>query len=328
MKKISILVATMALLLFSGCIPPTFNPVSGVYPDDIEVKMNSPLADTIFYTTDGSDPLPATAYKYRAGDTIVVKGPGTTTIKAIAIFAGITSRVAIAVYTIGGSEQIWYRDRDNDGYGDPATSLESIEQPSGYVANNTDCDDTSADINPGERETCGDGVDQDCSGSDISCDDVDNDGDGYTENQGDCNDADVHTRPGAEEIPYDGIDQDCSGADLTDADSDGYDAAITGGNDCEDNNAAIHPGASDPCGDGIDQNCDGSDLCNGDEDEDNDGYSPLTDCNDNNASIHPGATDIPYDGIDQNCSGTDLTDVDEDGSMREWANRDDMPLVK
>lgn len=39
----------------------------------------------------------------------------------------------------------------------------------GYTENDGDCNDSNADINPGESEICGDRIDQDCSGSDQVC---------------------------------------------------------------------------------------------------------------------------------------------------------------
>ena len=77
-----------------------------------------------------------------------------------------------------------------------------------------DCNDNDSSINPEAIEICGDGIDQDCNGSDEQCpSDIDDDGDGYTENQGDCNDSSLSIHPGATEACGDGIDQDCDGSD-------------------------------------------------------------------------------------------------------------------
>jgi hypothetical protein len=59
----------------------------------------------------------------------------------------------------------YYRDYDNDGYGDSNNSIETSSQPSGYVKNNTDCNDTNGDINPGNKEVCNDGIDNNCNNS-------------------------------------------------------------------------------------------------------------------------------------------------------------------
>jgi MYXO-CTERM domain-containing protein len=40
----------------------------------------------------------------------------------------------------------------------------------GVTVGEGDCDDTSASVYPGAPERCGDGIDQDCSGSDLACD--------------------------------------------------------------------------------------------------------------------------------------------------------------
>ncbi len=49
----------------------------------------------------------------------------------------------------GGATYRWNRDRDRDGYGDPDVYVMSSTQPTGYVANPNDCDDTNPNIHDG-----------------------------------------------------------------------------------------------------------------------------------------------------------------------------------
>jgi hypothetical protein len=179
-----------------------------------------------------------------------------------------------------------------------------------FTENQGDCNDADATIYPGAEELCGDGIDQDCNGSDRLCpNDVDNDSDGFTENQGDCNDTDTTIHPDAEDICGDGIDQNCDGNDVLcpadiDDDNDGF---TENQGDCNDADATIYPGAEELCGDGVDQDCDGSDTpCPNDIDDDGDGFTENQgDCNDTDSSIHPGAEDVCGDRIDQDCDGSD-----------------------
>lgn len=59
----------------------------------------------------------------------------------------------------------WYRDQDGDGFGDALHKEATCEKPSGYVANDDDCDDQDARAHPEATEKC-DGVDadEDCNG--------------------------------------------------------------------------------------------------------------------------------------------------------------------
>lgn len=194
----------------------------------------------------------------------------------------------------------------------------------GFTKNEGDCDDGNYNVGPGDswnhREICGDGIDQDCDGRDLSCTDVDDDGDGLTENEGDCNDNAWHIKPGAQEICGDYIDQDCDGRDLScdDVDND-YDGFTENQGDCNDTDNSIYPGQAELCGDSIDQDCDGSDIDCNDIDNDSDGYSVNQgDCDDDNSTISPGQEEICGDFIDQDCDGiaqecTD--DIDDDGDF-------------
>ena len=148
----------------------------------------------------------------------------------------------------------WFADTDADTYGDPAAEVAACTQPSGYVADNTDCDDTLADVNTDGIEIC-DSIDNDCDDTvdeDDATDaltwyadgDADSYGDaaaatvacnapsGYVADATDCDDAVNAVNPAATEY-CDTIDNDCddtideddaadAGTFYVDGDGDGF----------------------------------------------------------------------------------------------------------
>jgi Putative metal-binding motif/Secretion system C-terminal sorting domain/IPT/TIG domain len=63
----------------------------------------------------------------------------------------------------------YYNDLDSDTYG-AGTANNACQSPgAAYVTNDTDCNDNNASINTGATEICGNGIDEDCSGADLSC---------------------------------------------------------------------------------------------------------------------------------------------------------------
>lgn len=63
---------------------------------------------------------------------------------------------------VDNSLVVWYRDYDADSFGYAGDTLIQCIQPAGYVNVPGDCDDSTALVNPGHIEICGDGLDNDC----------------------------------------------------------------------------------------------------------------------------------------------------------------------
>ena len=192
--------------------------------------------------------------------------------------------------------QSYYLDTDADGFGAGNGTIACSSPGTGYVTNNSDCNNNNPNIRPNAVETCN-AIDDNCNNL---IDDgitfvnyyIDTDGDGYGAGTA----INSCSSPGA-----------------------GY---VTNNTDCNNTSAAIRPGATEICN-AIDDNCnnlidDGLTFVNYYIDSDSDGFGAgtatnscsnlgagyatnNTDCNNNNPNIRPNAIEI-CNAIDDNCN--------------------------
>lgn len=207
-----------------------------------------------------------------------------------------------------GLTSTYYVDEDGDGWGDAGRIVEACEWETGLAELAEDCDDTSAEVNPG--------MDEQCNGFDDNCD----------------GETDEATAVDATTWYLD-ADTDGFGDEkkVTIACEQPADHVLEAG-DCDDTNTAVNPAAAEICNE-LDDNCDGvidtdavdaptwyKDLDGDGYGEDGsgrvsctqpDGFAALDgDCALNDPTINPGQLEV-CDTIDNDCDET----TGEDGTV-------------
>ncbi|WP_338237876.1 putative metal-binding motif-containing protein [Persicobacter diffluens] len=173
-----------------------------------------------------------------------------------------------------GSSKTYYQDADKDGFGNPNKSTIASSPPTGYILDNTDCNDANKDINPNATEIA-DGIDNNCDGQ-IDEGIADDDGDGILNPVDNCP---TVANPD-QKIPTWYADSDGDGfgnpnqSQQACTKPNGY---VSNNTDCNDNNKNINPNAPEAA-DGIDNNCNGQ-IDEGIADDDGDGIlNPVDNC--------------------------------------------------
>jgi Putative metal-binding motif/Secretion system C-terminal sorting domain/Proprotein convertase P-domain len=148
----------------------------------------------------------------------------------------------------------YYADTDGDSFGDATATESAFCAPTGFVEDNTDCNDLDEEEFPGQIWYI-DADSDDYGSSNLTQCTRPAFGFLLAELSGkdDCDDDNMDVNPGATEI-CDGLDNDCDGTtdEGCDGDGDGYTVAQ---GDCDDANDAIYPNATEICN-GIDDDCD------------------------------------------------------------------------
>jgi hypothetical protein len=230
----------------------------------------------------------------------------------------------------GHERELWYQDRDGDGFGAIFEAVLACDDPGeGWSPNRRDCDDEDPAIHPDATEVCG-GGDEDCDGlpddADPSVDPAsfsefwrDADGDGW---------GDRGTVGLACALPIGAADnpRDCDDGDplvgrlywYADLDGDGFgdpsaqqagcrqpEDHVADNNDCDDTDPdanVLKEWFDDLDGDGYGAGAPVVVACRPPQA----GLSPRSDdCDDTRLEINPGARDICFDGEDPNCDGSD-----------------------
>lgn len=193
----------------------TFN-VTGLLPDvmsaiTFNINGGTPVVVNVAANASGFGSFDYTLVAANNGQVLTVTSVDRVDFPGSPITPVSGNTVALSV----NAYETYYRDFDNDTYGDAAVTIQSCDgAPAGYIANNTDCDDdnnAAHTIYPYFEDVDGDGygnttVVNICAANPLVAPT------GFSTNDDDCNDNAASAYPGAAEIGYNLVDDDCDGS--------------------------------------------------------------------------------------------------------------------
>jgi hypothetical protein len=146
----------------------TYSMNPAVYTKGVAITANTPSSSGGTVGSYSISPMLPAGLAIDTSTGVITGTPSAVTAAAdytvTATNTGGSATAILAITVVDASPATWYRDQDGDGYGSDRDSVQSLSKPDGYVADPTDCDDSTPAVNPGVAEIQGNRIDDNCDG--------------------------------------------------------------------------------------------------------------------------------------------------------------------